>query len=116
MVGKMKSERSYLKYCTVYNHLSEFIRQRYKMSDIALRELTPAFITDFELFLRTEKNHCTNTVWSYMMPFRSIIYTAINNGWLPRVRFYASRGNEARFPDERGNHDAYQWDIQKEKL
>lgn len=89
MVGKMKSERSYLKYRTVYNHLSEFIRQRYKMSDIALRELTPAFITDFELFLRTEKNHCTNTVWSYMMPFRSIIYTAINNGWLPRDPFYA---------------------------
>ena len=27
MVGKMKSERSYWKYCTVYNHLSEFIRQ-----------------------------------------------------------------------------------------
>lgn len=73
-VGKMKSERSYWKYCVVYNHLSEFIKQRYKMSDIALRELTPAFITDFDLFLRTEKNHCTNTVWSYMMPFRSIIY------------------------------------------
>lgn len=26
MVGKMKSERNYLKYCTVYNHLSEFIQ------------------------------------------------------------------------------------------
>ena len=38
-VGKMKSERSYWKYCVVYNHLSEFIKQRYKMSDIALREL-----------------------------------------------------------------------------
>ena len=88
-VGKMKSERSYWKYCVVYNHLSEFIKQRYKMSDIALRELTPAFITDFELFLRTEKNHCTNTVWSYMMPFRSIIFTAINNGWLVRDPFYA---------------------------
>lgn len=25
-VGKIKSERSYWKYCTVYNHLSEFIR------------------------------------------------------------------------------------------
>ena len=73
-VGKIKSQRSYWKYCTVYNHLSEFIRQRYKVSDIALKELAPAFITDFELFLRTEKNHCTNTIWSYMMPFKRIIY------------------------------------------
>lgn len=87
-VGKIKSERSYWKYCTVYSHLSEFIKQRYKVSDIALKELTPAFITDFELFLRTEKEHCTNTVWSYMMPLRRIIYMAINNGWLQRDPFY----------------------------
>lgn len=93
-VGKMKSQRSYWKYRTVYNHLSEFIQQRYKTEDIALRELTPAFITDFELFLRTEKNHCNNTVWSYMMPFRSIIYTAINNGWLSRDPFYAYHINK----------------------
>ena len=88
-VGKIKSQRSYWKYCIVYKHLSEFIRQRYKVSDIVLKELTPAFITDFELFLRTEKNHCNNTVWSYMMPFRSIIFMAINNGWLQRDPFYA---------------------------
>lgn len=88
-VGKIKSLRSYWKYCVVYKHLAEFIKQRYKVSDIALKELTPAFITDFELFLRTEKNHCNNTVWSYMMPFRSIIYMSINNGWLQRDPFYA---------------------------
>ena len=80
LVGKMKSQRSYWKYCVVYKHLSEFIRTRYKVEDIALKELAPAFITDFELFLRVEKGHCTNTVWSYMMPFRSIIFTAINTG------------------------------------
>lgn len=69
-VGKLKSPRSYWKYCTMYKHLSEFVEKRYKVSDIAFKELTPAFITDFELFLRVEKNHCNNTVWSYMMPFR----------------------------------------------
>lgn len=90
-VGKIKSHRSYWKYSTVYKHLKEFIKHRYKVSDIAFRELSTAFITDFELFLRTEKNHCTNTVWSYMMPFRSIIYTAINNGWFQRDPFYAYR-------------------------
>ena len=88
-VGKIKSQRSYWKYCTVYNHLSEFILQRYKVSEIALRELAPAFITDFEMFLRTEKNHSTNTIWSYMMPFKRIIYMSINNGWLQRDPFYA---------------------------
>lgn len=95
-VGKIKSERSYWKYYTVYNHLSEFIKQRYKVSDIALKELTPAFITDFELFLRTEKGHCTNTVWSYMMPLRRIIYMAINNGWLYNPQIQISAESETK--------------------
>lgn len=42
-VGKMKSQRNYWKYCTVYNHLEVFIKHRYKVSDITLRELSPAF-------------------------------------------------------------------------
>lgn len=88
-VGKLKSPRSYWKYCTMYKHLSEFVEKRYKVSDIAFKELTPAFITDFELFLRVEKNHCNNTVWSYMMPFRKIIYMAVNNGLLQRDPFFA---------------------------
>ncbi len=59
-IGKLKSLRSYWKYCTAYKHLAEFVEKRYKISDIALKELTPVFITDFELFLRVEKNHCNN--------------------------------------------------------
>lgn len=58
-VGKLKSLRSYWKYCTVYNHLAEFIEKRYKVSDIALKELAPAFITDFELFLKPRRTIAT---------------------------------------------------------
>lgn len=88
-IGTTKSERSYAKYNTVYNHLTEFILQRYKVQDIALKELTPAFITDFEIFLRVEKGNRTNTIWTYMMPLKSIIHMAINNGWLSRDPFFA---------------------------
>lgn len=34
-VCNLKSLRSYWKYCTVHNHLAEFIEKRYKVSDIA---------------------------------------------------------------------------------
>lgn len=119
-VGKLKSPRSYWKYCTMYKHLSEFVEKRYKVSDIAFKELTPAFITDFELFLRVEKNHCNNTVWSYMMPFRKIIYMAVNNGLLQRdpvlrVQHHEG-GDQTGFSDPRGNHTPDQRHIQKEKL
>lgn len=86
-VGKIKSQRSYWKYCTVYNHLKDFVKYSYNEDDILLDELTPAFISNFELFLRVQKGHCTNTVWSYMMPFRRIINIAVDNGWLQNNPF-----------------------------
>ena len=86
-VGKMKSKSTYQKYCTVYRHVQEFIRYRYNVSDIALKELTPAFIIDFELYLRANQNCTNNTVWVYMMPLRRMITIAQNNGWLSRDPF-----------------------------
>lgn len=86
-VGKMKSKSTYQKYCTVYRHLQDFIRYRYKVSDIALKELTPAFIIYFELYLRTTQECTHNTVWVYMMPLRRMITIAQNNGWLNRDPF-----------------------------
>lgn len=86
-VGKMKSKSTYQKYCTVYRHIQEFIRYRYNASDIALKELTPAFIIDFELYLRANQNCTNNTVWVYMMPLRRMITIAQNNGWLSRDPF-----------------------------
>ena len=49
----MKAKGTLLKYKTVYKHLQEFLTIRYRVKDIALKELTPAFISDFEMFLRT---------------------------------------------------------------
>lgn len=62
LVDKMKRQRSDWKYEIDYKHLSEFVKSRYKVEDIALKEFATAFITDFELFLRVKKGHCTNTV------------------------------------------------------
>ncbi len=50
-------------------------------------ELTPAFISDFEMFLRTDKHCCTNTVWLYVCPLRTMVFIAINNEWLTRDPF-----------------------------
>ncbi|WP_075557090.1 site-specific integrase [Parabacteroides timonensis] len=84
----MKSKSSYQKYQTVYKHLKEFLHQRYHLSDIALKELTPAFIKDFDMFLRVDKHCCNNTVWIYTCPLRTMVSIAINNGWLTRDPFH----------------------------
>ena len=83
----LKSKSSYMKYVNVYQHLEDFLYQRYHIKDIALKELTPAFITDFDMFLRTEKHCCNNTVWIYTCPLRTMVSIAINNEWLTRDPF-----------------------------
>lgn len=60
----MKAKATLSKYLVVYKHLQEFLNIRYHVKDIALKELTPAFISDFEMFLRTDKHCCTNTAQS----------------------------------------------------
>ena len=83
----MKAKGTLAKYRTVYKHLQEFLNIRYHVKDIALKELTPAFISDFEMFLRTDKHCCTNTVWLYVCPLRTMVFIAINNEWLTRDPF-----------------------------
>jgi len=57
-------------------------------SDIALRDIRPAFITDFEFFMKMDKGLDVNTVWLYMMPLRKMIAIATNHGWLYRDPFW----------------------------
>lgn len=88
----MKSKSSLSKYQTVYKHLKEFIYQRYRMSDIALKELTPAFITDFDMFLRVDRHCCNNTVWIFQFilflpsPPRRYKSRCSPRRWSPRCR------------------------------
>lgn len=74
--------RSYYKYISVYNHLKEFLRLRYRKQDISLADVQTKFITDFEMYLRNRKSCSNNTVWTYITPLRKIIRIAQDNGWI----------------------------------
>ena len=53
-VGKYRSLSSYQKYPIVRKYFAEFIKVRYKHTDIAMNELTEDFIRDYCLYLRNE--------------------------------------------------------------
>ena len=81
LVDKRKrSQSTYSKYSTVYNHLSQFIRERYHRDDMAFRELTSDFIREFDFFLRIDKECTHNTVWVYTMPVIALAELAIKKG------------------------------------
>ena len=88
MVSKgERSESTYYKYKIVYNHLTDFIKQRYYRDDMAFRELTCDFIREFDLFLRVDKECVHNTVWVYTMPLYRVAEIAIKNGLIRKNPF-----------------------------
>jgi site-specific recombinase XerD len=62
--------------------LEEFMQVKYRIKDIALKEISHVFITDFENYLRTESGCNENTTAKFMQTFRMIVIVAKNNGWI----------------------------------
>lgn len=82
LVGISKSPATYQKYEVTRRHLAEFIQRKYNLSDISIKEITPMFITDFELYLRTAAKCGANTTAKFMQFFKRIILIARNNGMI----------------------------------
>ena len=82
LVGISKTIATYRKYEVTRRHLAEFIRSKYNVSDISIKEISPMFITDFELYLRTACKCGYNTTAKFMQFFKRIIIIAKNNGWI----------------------------------
>lgn len=82
LVGISKSQATYEKYDRCCRRLEEFMQAKYRIKDIALKEITYKFITDFENYLRVESKCNENTAAKFMQTFRMIIIQAKNNGWI----------------------------------
>ena len=80
LVGISKTIATYRKYEVTRRHLAEFIQSKYNVSDISIKEISPMFITDFELYLRTACKCGYNTTAKFMQFFKRIIIIARNNG------------------------------------
>ena len=79
LVGISKTIATYRKYEVTRRHLAEFIQSKYNVSDISIKEISPMFITDFELYLRTACKCGYNTTAKFMQFFKRIIIIARNN-------------------------------------
>ena len=87
LIGISKTKATYQKYEVTKRHLTEFIQRKYHLSDISIKEITPMFITDFELYLRTACKCGYNTTAKFMQFLKRIIIIARNNGILEKDPF-----------------------------
>lgn len=70
------------KYKVTYNRLQSFLKDKYNVTDIFLKEINLMFINDFEVCLMTTCKCGANTTAKFMQFFKRIILIARNNGLL----------------------------------
>ena len=66
LIGKRIVKSTYNRYYYLRIRLSEFLTEKYHLSDIPLREINYQFIRDFEMYLLTVRGNKQSTIAQYL--------------------------------------------------
>jgi len=86
LIGKDIKQITWNKYNYIYSHLEEFLKSK-SLLNIELKELKLNFLSDFEYFLKSEKNNKQITVNKTLQRFRKVIKQAQIEGFLDKDPF-----------------------------
>lgn len=87
--GKDYAKATIVKYTNTKIRLSQYIKIRFKRSDIFLYELNHDFMQGFEVFLKTKFDNSKATCYKHYQRFTRIINIAIQHGFINRHPFPA---------------------------
>lgn len=71
----------------VKRYLSELIKQKYGVEDLPLSHFTGEVIRAYEVYLKTEKDLCQNTLIRYMKALKKITNRCLANDWIQKDPF-----------------------------
>jgi site-specific recombinase XerD len=96
MLGNGFAPGTLERYKTSLKHTVDFMKWKYSVSDIDIKNIDHAFITEYEFYLRTERKCANNSAVKYIKNFKKIILICIANGWLDKNPFasYKSKLDE----------------------
>lgn len=79
-VGTTATQKTYSRYELTKQRLIDFMKVKYRVSDILIREINAVFIENFYLYLRNEHGINNNTAMKFLQRFHSILIYAKNSG------------------------------------
>ncbi|MBN8653929.1 MAG: site-specific integrase [Cytophagales bacterium] len=82
------------RYETALSHTVSFLQWKFKTSDIDILDLSFEFVTEFEFWLKSERNCSHNTSVKYISNLKKIINICLKNGWLQRDPFTGYKMNK----------------------
>lgn len=75
------------RYKTSLKHTIDFLKWKYNVSDIDIKKIDHAFVTEYEFYLPSVRKCNNNTAVKYVKNFGKIIRICIANGWLEKNPF-----------------------------
>ena len=87
LIGKRIVKSTYHRYYYLRVRLSEFLTEKYHLSDIPLREINYQFIRDFEIYLLTVRGNKQSTIAQYLINLKKVVELAYKNEWIFRNPF-----------------------------
>ncbi|SDK93161.1 Site-specific recombinase XerD [Pedobacter sp. ok626] len=82
LVGSEFSKGTAERYRTSLKHTVEFLQWKYNISDIDIRKVDHAFITEYDFYLRSVRKCANNSAVKYLKNFGKIIRICLTNGLL----------------------------------
>lgn len=87
LVGIDKSDSTYKKYLLARQRVAEFLKFRYRVADMQLRNMDLMFVKDYELFLKTECRLSHNVAAKMIQYLKKMVTFAHNTGIIQHQPF-----------------------------
>lgn len=87
LIGNGVAYATLQKYRTIEKYTAEFIKYKYRASDLDIQNLNYEFIKGFEVYLKTMKKCCHNTTMDYLKKIKKITNQCLAKNWIVRNPF-----------------------------
>jgi len=96
LIGNELDQATFDKYSKVCDHITGFIKWKYRKKDILVSAVESTFLDDFEYYLKTEKFHKQVTINKSIQRFRRVVKEAFNDKIIERDPFILYKYKKVR--------------------
>ena len=96
LLGKGYAKGTLERFTITKNHLTSFIKFKFKKDDHEFEDLNLEFVKDFEFYLRTVRECSNNTTLKYIANFKKIVIRAIDNEIINKDPFKNFKGRKTK--------------------
>lgn len=88
LAGSEYAPATVQRYETTLDHVKTFLQWKYGVSDIDIKKLSYAFVTDFEFYLKSKRKCNHNSTIKYIANMRKIVLYCLKSGWINKDPFF----------------------------